>query len=256
MSLIRHYPIAPTQTEARIAGEVIERHRHDNHQLIYLSSGVLAMRTERGAWVGSHDRAVWVPAGIWHEHRFYGASSFHTIGFGVDDAPLGSTSPTVVAVEGLLRELFIAYTDAELPAAEAGRIRGVLRDRLRRAVVQPLTLPTAADPRLADACRLVEDDLSRPQTLASLAHRVNVGERTLTRLYRSEFGTTYPQWRTSIRIFHAMVLLAEGASVTETAHACGWATTSAFVDTFGRTMGQTPGAYRSAEPHPAERHRV
>jgi methylphosphotriester-DNA--protein-cysteine methyltransferase len=40
-------------------------------------------------------------------------------------------------------------------------------------------------------------------------------------------------------------VLAEGATVTETAHACGWATASAFVDTFARTMGQTPGAYRS-----------
>jgi AraC-like DNA-binding protein len=41
-----------------------------------------------------------------------------------------------------------------------------------------------------------------------------------------------------------MVLLAEGASVSETGRRCGWATTSAFIDTFGRTMGQTPGTYR------------
>ena len=55
---------------------------------------------------------------------------------------------------------------------------------------------------------------------------------------------TYPQWRTGVRVFHAMVLLAEGASVVETGRQCGWATTSAFIDTFSRTMGQTPGTYR------------
>jgi AraC-like DNA-binding protein len=42
-----------------------------------------------------------------------------------------------------------------------------------------------------------------------------------------------------------MVLLAEGVTVTETAHRCGWATASAFIDTFTRTMGQTPGAYQT-----------
>ena len=62
----------------------------------------------------------------------------------------------------------------------------------------------------------------------------------------AKFGMTYPQWRTSTRVFQAMIQLAEGATVTETAHRCGWATTSAFVDTFARTMGQTPGAYRAA----------
>ncbi|MFJ2562651.1 helix-turn-helix domain-containing protein [Streptomyces sp. NPDC094154] len=56
---------------------------------------------------------------------------------------------------------------------------------------------------------------------------------------------TYPQWRTRTRLFNAMVLLAEGATVTDTAHACGWASTSAFVGIFTQAMGTTPGAYRA-----------
>ena len=71
------------------------------------------------------------------------------------------------------------------------------------------------------------------------------GERTLTRLFRSEFGRSYPQWRASVRVFHAMVALADGASITTTAHACGWATSSAFIHTFTQLIGQTPGAYRA-----------
>lgn len=246
MSEIRHLPEAPTHAESHEAGDVIDRHRHDNHQLIYLSTGVLAIRTARGDWVASSDRAVWVPAGIWHQHRFYGRASFHTVGFPVDANPLPGGTPTVVAVGGLLRELIVACTEADLPAAESTRIRAVLGDRLRRAAVQPLRLPTPRDPRLSDACRLAEDDLRRPRSLGALARDVGTSERTLTRLFRSEFGMTYPQWRNAIRVFHAMVQLAEGATVTETAHLCGWATTSAFVDTFARTMGHTPGVHRSA----------
>ena len=246
MSQIRHMPVAPTHAVSHAGGDVIEPHRHDDHQLIYVSSGVLAIRTEHGSWVASGERALWIPAGAWHEHRFYGPSEFHTIGFPADGAPLlPSVSPTVIAVDALLRELLIALTSTALSLGEAHRVRAVVRDRLRRAAVQPVALPTPRDPRLADACQIVEADLRQPRTLAWLARRVNTSERTLSRLFRAEFGMTYPQWRTRARIFAAMVLLADGATVTDTAHACGWATTSAFVHTFAHAMGTTPGAHRT-----------
>ncbi len=245
VSQIRHETVAPTYTDVLAAGDVIERHRHDGHQLIYVSTGVLVIQTERGSWVASHSRAVWIPAGLWHQHRFYGQSRFHTVGFPVGEAPLPECSPTVVAVNSLLRELLIASADDELPSTESRRIRAVLSDRLHRTTVEPVTLPTPRDPRLLDACELVQDDLSQGRTLRGLAAAVGTSERTLTRLFRTEFGTTYPQWRTNLRIFHSMIHLAQGASVTETAQRCGWASTSAFIDTFKRSMGQTPGTYRS-----------
>lgn len=247
MSNIRHDPVAKTGTQFRTGGDVIDRHRHDDHQLIYVSSGVVAIGTEHGAWVASNDRALWVPANIWHEQRFYGQTSFHTVGFPVDGTTplLAADTPTVIAVDGLLRELLIALTGPELTPAETRRIHAVLRDRLRRVEAQPVSLPAARDQRLKDACELVESDLRQAYTLALLAERVHTSERTLSRLFREEFAMTYPQWRTRTRVFAAMVLLAEGASVTDTAHACGWATTSAFVDTFAHSMGMTPGAYRA-----------
>ena len=246
------------------AGDLIDRHRHDYDQLIYVSTGVLAIHTDAGDWVASRDRAIRIPAGTWHQHRVYGAASIHTVGFWPSDAPASNTatngapgiegpigrapatadSPSVLAVDGLLRELLLAYTDRELPRDEATRMRAVLHDRLNHAHIAPLRLPAADDPRLAEACALVAADLGTPRTLAWLAGQVGAGERTLNRLYHNEFGMTYPQWRTNLRVFHAMISLAEGATVTETAHACGWATPSAFIDTFARTMGQTPGTYR------------
>ena len=245
MSQIRHQSIAPTHAESQAAGTVIDRHHHDDHQLIYVSTGVVAITTENSTWVASRDRAVWVPAGVWHEHRFYGRSVFHTLGFPVTDTPLPDTAPCVVSVDGLVRELLIACTEPDLPTAEARRLRAVLHDRLPRARVQPLSLPVAQDARLAHACRVVVDDLSVPWPLSALAREVGAGERTLARLFRIEYGVTYPQWRTNVRVFHAMIQLAQGATVTETAHRCGWATTSAFIDTFARSMGQTPGTYRA-----------
>ena len=58
---------------------------------------------------------------------------------------------------------------------------------------------------------------------------------------------TYPQWRTNVRVYRAMILLAGGMPVTAVAHRCGFATPSSFVDTFRRATGQTPGVYRARE---------
>ncbi|MGW7353258.1 AraC family transcriptional regulator [Streptomyces sp. NPDC054784] len=231
-------------THAHLAGEVIGRHRHGYHQLLYVSAGVLAVRTGERSWVASRARAVWIPAGTWHQHRVHGRSSVHTLGFAVEDTLLRSEEPVVVSVDALARELIIACSEPSLPPPEARRLRAVLRDRLRRAPVEPLTLPVADDVRLRRACALVVDDLRQPRTTGWLARRVGASERTLARLFRTEFGMTYPQWRTNVRVFHAMVLLAEGADVSETGRRCGWATTSAFIDTFSRTTGRTPGTYR------------
>jgi AraC-like DNA-binding protein len=243
MSDIRHQPEVPTQALAYAAGDVIGRHRHDEHQLIYVSAGVIAITTEHGSWVAAPDRAVWIPAGIWHEHRFYGHTSFHSVGFISSAAPLPIGAPTVVAAGGLIRELMIACTEPGLRPAEERRIRAVLVDRLGRVEVQPLSLPRAQDPRLARACQLVADDLSQPRPISWLARAAGTSDRTLTRLFRTEFGMTYPQWRTQTRVLHALIHLAEGAPVTGTARRCGFATASAFIDTFTRTMGQTPGQY-------------
>lgn len=235
---------APTGVQHVAGGDTIDRHRHDDHQLVYVSTGVLAVQTSAGSWVASADRAVWLPAGIWHEHRFYGTSAFHTIRFATDRPPLADHAPTIVGVSSLLRELLVACTDPVLTPAEERRVRAVIRDQLRHTRQEPISLPAPRDPRLSAACEIAADQLAQPISLASVAQEIRASQRTLSRLFRAELGMTYPQWRTRLRVLHAMVLLASGNSVTDTAHQCGWATTSSFIDTFRRAMGQTPGAYK------------
>lgn len=133
-------------THAHLAGDVIGRHQHGYHQLLYVSAGVLAVQTGEASWVASSARAIWLPAGIWHQHRVHGHSSVHTIGFAAHDVLLDSVTPVVVAVDALVRELIIACSEPDLPPQESRRLRAVLRDRLRRALVEPLTLPTPTNP--------------------------------------------------------------------------------------------------------------
>jgi AraC-like DNA-binding protein len=79
-----------------------------------------------------------------------------------------------------------------------------------------------------------------------LGKEIGASERTLARLCRADLGMSFPQWRTQLRLHHALVLLADDTPVTVVAHRCGWSSASAFIDVFRRAFGHTPGTYRRA----------
>ncbi|MGO4753803.1 helix-turn-helix transcriptional regulator [Streptomyces sp. 2MCAF27] len=240
-------PHRPTTTRLLDPGSGLSAHRHDVHQVVYAGRGVLSVTTEAGSWVAPATRAIWVPVGTLHQHRAYGRTVLHGVGLPVEANPLGLDRPAVLAVGPLLRELIIAYShpDADPGTAESGRLLAVLLDQLRQAPQQPLHLPTARDPRLAAVCALLQHDPADPRPLPELGARVGASARTLTRLFRAEMGMTFPQWRTQLRLHHALLLLSDGLTVTAVAHRCGWASASAFIDVFRRVFGYTPGDYRT-----------
>ncbi|MPY62907.1 helix-turn-helix transcriptional regulator [Streptomyces spongiae] len=245
MTRIRHQPIAPTRTQRLSTGAEIDAHRHDDHQIVYAGRGVLTVTTSTGTWVAPATRAIWVPAGTVHAHQAHGELELHLIGLPAADNPLSLDEPTVLAVAPLLRELLLAYTRAPLDdTPERTRLRAVLLDQLRASPQQPLHLPTPTAPQLKDLCDLLYADPADNRTLAALAKEVGTSERTLSRLFRADLGMTFPQWRTQLRLHHALILLAENTPVTAVAHRCGWSSASAFIDVFRRTFGHTPGTYQ------------
>lgn len=227
-------------------GGGIDAHRHDENQIVYAARGVLSVATEAGHWIAPETRAIWVPAGTVHEHRAYGETELHTVGLPPETNPLGLDTPAVLAVGPLLRELIRTLTTEHalqpVDSTPANRrLRAVLLDQLRQSPRQPIRLPTPSDPRLVAVCELLHLNPADNRTLAALGARVGAGERTLSRLFRTELGMTFPQWRTQLRLHRALILLAERTPVTVVAHRCGWASASAFIDVFRTTFGHTPG---------------
>ncbi len=237
-------PVAPTRTQAMAAGAAIDAHRHDDHQIVYARRGVLAVTTDAGSWVAPATRAIWVPAGTVHAHQAHGELELHLVGLPVTVNPLALDTPTVLAVGPLLRELIVAYTrDQQDNSPERARLRAVLLDELRAAPQQALHLPTPRTPLLLKVCDILRVDPADGRSLAELGREVGASDRTLSRLFRSDLGMTFPQWRTQLRLHQALVLLAGNTPVTTVAHLCGWASASAFIDVFRRTFGHTPGTH-------------
>lgn len=226
------------------AGGGIEPHWHDRNQIVYAGRGVLSVTTDAGSWVAPATRAIWIPAGTLHQHRAYGETTLHTIG--LEENPLALEAPSALVVSPLLRELMLTYTGpTDSHPDELQRLRAVLLDQLRRSPQRATYLPAPHDARLAAVCDLLRDNPAEVRTLTELGREVGASERTLSRLCRTDLGMTFPQWRTQLRLHEALRLLAEGESVTRVAHRCGWASTSAFIDTFKSAFGHTPGSRRA-----------
>ena len=66
-----------TSAQSLPPGARIRRHRHLLDQIVYPSSGAVSVTTPAGTWITPANRAIWIPAGVWHEHRFHGHTQFH-----------------------------------------------------------------------------------------------------------------------------------------------------------------------------------
>ncbi len=243
MSKIRHVPIAPTETRRLTSGEDVDAHRHDDHQLIYSSSGVLEVMVESGTWFTPSNRAVWVPGGTEHRWRVHGATRVHLVGVPARRKRPWGHEPAPVLVDPLFRELLIACSETG-PAVspEQRRMLAVLIDRIRPAPEPATMVPVLRDARLREVQAVLEADMTSSPTLGELGRRIGVGERTLSRLFHDTVGMGFTVWRTQLRLHRAGLLLAQDRTVTQAAAACGFSSPSAFIVAFQAAFGRTPGS--------------
>ncbi|MEU6356572.1 helix-turn-helix domain-containing protein [Streptomyces sp. NPDC047072] len=93
----------------------------------------------------------------------------------------------------------------------------------------------------------IEDNLAHEITLATLAGRSGMSERTFSRRFREQTGTTPLQWLLRARVRRAQYLLENsGHPVERIARQAGFGSPTAFRERFRRVVGTTPQAYRAA----------
>ena len=226
---------------------------HPRGHLVYAARGVLAVHTERGTSIVPANRIGWTPARFTHQHRAHGQTDMRILFLPPSLAGLLPGHPAVFTVSGLAREVLLALTgpgnyDRTVPNRDRvalARLRRVLVDELRQAQDQPLQLPEPRDDRLRAIARRLYERPDDNTALAGLGQATGASGRTLSRLFHNELGLTFYQWRTQLRVYHALVLLADGHDTAYVAHACGWANPSGFIAAFSAIIGTTPGRYRA-----------
>lgn len=221
---------------------------------MYAAHGVLSVHTERGTSIVPANRVAWTPAGFAHYHRAHSHTDMRILFLPASLARLAPDHPAVFLVSDLAREILLTLTGPrERDRAALARLRRVLVDELHEAHEQPLQLPEPHDDRLQAIAQVLYQQPADNSSLAELGLTIGASARTLSRLFHNELGMTFYQWRTQLRIYHALVLLADGHDTTHVAHACGWANPSSFITAFTDIIGTTPGRYRTGRHRPTTR---
>ncbi|GAA3529797.1 helix-turn-helix transcriptional regulator [Nonomuraea rosea] len=221
---------------------------------MYAARGVLSVHTERGTSIVPANRVAWTPARFTHYHRAHSNTDMRIVFLPASLARLVPGHPAVFMVSDLAREILLTLTGprnydrtaGDPDRAASARLRRVLVDELHEAREQPLHLPEPHDDRLQAIARMMYEQPGDNASLAELGQAIGASARTLSRLFHDELGMTFYEWRTQLRIHHALILLADGHDTTRVAHACGWANPSSFISAFTNIIGTTPGRYRSA----------
>ena len=231
-------------------GEVLPFHHHKRGQLVYASQGVMSVTTHSTSYIVPSQRAVWMPEHVEHKIEALSDVSMRTLYI---DPNLQISVPghtCILQVSPLLRELIITAVSQGTTYEEGtpqSRIMSVILDQIGELPIVSLALPMPQDDRLIKITRALIIEPANQLDLEHWAKQVGASKRTLSRLFKSELGMSFTQWRQQRRIHRAIELLSTGLSVTTIAQEVGYENTSAFIAVFKRSLGITPFNYLSGK---------
>lgn len=110
------------------------------------------------------------------------------------------------------------------------------------------------DPRVAQAVRMMEDNIEQPLVLSRLARRIGVSARHLQSLFQENFGAPPHEHYLALRLNAARRRVIETkASFADIAAATGFNSASAFSRSYRANFSESPTATRSRLRRTAER---
>ncbi|MCD2518469.1 helix-turn-helix transcriptional regulator [Massilia sp. G4R7] len=230
------------------ADVVVGAHSHEWGQLTYAADGMLRVSADGGSWIVPPQRAIWIAPHVEHEVTLLEAARLTPLRVHATRAPFPGENCRVVEVGALLRELIAALVTGGdgLPERRAALLGELILDELAQAPTRPIRVPLPRDKRLLHLCRALMEAPGDSRTLGEWARAAGASERTLARLFETELGMSFGQWRRQVRLAHGASLIARGMPLWQVAEQLGYASQSAFTAMFRKTFGAPPSAYFAA----------
>lgn len=130
-------------------------------------------------------------------------------------------------IEGLVIQFFVTVLRGQLPASQP---KGYL---LPKHLI------------LIDALHYIEQNYTKDPSLEETASAIHISGAYLSRLFSSEFGSSYSKSLEAIKLSSAMKLLVNTKlPITEVAAQSGYHNSNYFCDAFKRSIGVSPLKYR------------
>ena len=235
-------------------------HSHPWAQVAISTTGVIRLTVNHGTYIVPPSRALWIPPGVEHAVTMVEDADLRTLYFHQPRGRCGPGVPRdqenawrqcrVLEVSDLLRALV-----REMPTTPDGgptistadlrreqHLSALVRGELARAAAVKLGVDLPQDKRLRHLCEAVLADPTRHDTLADWAQDTGASPRTVARLFRSELGSTFTQWRQQVILAKAVSLAAGRMPMGQIAAELGYSP-SAFSAMVRKSVGQPPGRF-------------
>lgn len=233
-------------------GFFIEPHRHRRHQLMCALTGVVEVATPQERWVMPPRRGMWIPAGVTHDIRIMGRVRMHSLYFEprlVADMP---PQCQVLGISDFMRVLIAEAMRLEPKVTDdrAAALMTLLQHEVRRQPHLALSLPLPGHAALAARCRAFLLAPDAHDTIDAWAASLNMSRRAFTRLFKTETGLSFMEWRQQACIVSAIPRLVAGEPITTVALDLGYDNPAAFTTMFRRILGASPRAWMGGSAAP------
>jgi len=247
-------PRRPVRAKLRrlAAATRVEPHSHPWAQVAMSATGVIRMNAGAGTYLVPPSRALWIPPGVEHVVTVLEDAEIRTLYVHPGARFFGNAADTpfsrwpacrVLEVSPLLRQL-VAHLDTSPGTGTFDEreacLAALILDELQRAAPVRLGVDLPADKRLRQLCEAVLDEPTRWSSLEDWSRHAGASPRTVARLFRSELGTTFLQWRQQVLLAHALTLASRKLPMATIAAELGYASASAFAAMVKRTLGAPP----------------
>lgn len=229
-------------------GHEIQRHAHSWSQLVFASEGVIAVEAQNACWIVPTNRAIWVPAGFEHSIKMHGRVFLQTVYLESHPRLPIELDCGAYEVPPLLRELIVSVCQLGIIRGDTEEQRNLIEFlvfQIKKLRPFPLLIPMPQDQRARRLARQLMDRPGIEKSLPEICADSGTSLRTMQRVFSEELGLSLSRWRNQVKMVHAVELLANGKTITQIAHELGFESMSAFIFTFRRHFGISPGQYRS-----------
>lgn len=227
-------------------------HRHHWAQVVFSDTGVVQVNTPSCAYIVPPRHAVWIPPDVDHAAVLLEHAELFSVYVYVPGEDRQTEHNVwcprwqhcqVFKVSSLLHALVVSLNELAGAVDQRSRYQAIctlIQAEFDDAKELAIGVVMPEDRRLRALCHSFLNEPSQQKTLKELATQAGASLSTVSRLFQSQLGMSFSQWRQQALLAQAISLAAQKISISRISLELGYATPSAFTAMVTGLVGIPP----------------